>query len=97
MGYFSTVGPGPSVLDLTLAPPRHNGSSARFPIQRRQTEPLPTANTHRLVRSVPLPYTGAGLSSRFMGSGCVSSHNARALTIGLILTFSHHTGSSPQR
>jgi hypothetical protein len=31
------------------------------------------------------------------GSGWVLSHSARALTIGLICTFSHHTGSSPQR
>ena len=31
------------------------------------------------------------------GSGWVLSHSSRALTIGLIFTFSHHTGSSPQR
>ena len=40
---------------------------------------------------------GARPSSRSIGSGCVLSHSSRALTIGLIRTFSHHTGSSPQR
>ena len=45
----------------------------------------------------PSAYSAAGRSSRAIGSGCVSSHSSRAFTIGLIRTFSHQTGSSPQR
>ena len=36
-------------------------------------------------------------SSVATGSGCVSSHNARAVTVGSTPTFLHHAVSSPQR
>ena len=45
----------------------------------------------------PSVYWAAGRSPRSIGSGWVLSHSSRALDIGFIRTFNHHTGSSPQR